>query len=65
MIYQLSHEMCHYAIRQRKHNKGFPLSWYGRKGEIGMGNALEHGRFRKRNLFAGMVLTVRNVWCWP
>jgi len=27
-IYQLSHEMCHYAFRQRKENKGFTLSWF-------------------------------------
>ena len=27
-IYQLSHEMCHYAIRQRKTNKDFTLSWF-------------------------------------
>ncbi len=27
-IYQLSHELCHYAIRQIKNNKGFTLSWF-------------------------------------
>lgn len=27
-IYQLSHEMCHYAIRQHKADKGFTLSWF-------------------------------------
>ena len=27
-IYQLSHEMCHYAFRQRKENKDFTLSWF-------------------------------------
>ena len=27
-VFQLSHEMCHYAIRQRKENKGFTLSWF-------------------------------------
>ena len=27
-IYQLSHEMCHYAIRQRKSTKDFTLSWF-------------------------------------
>ena len=27
-IYQLSHEMCHYAFRQRKINKEFTLSWF-------------------------------------
>lgn len=27
-IYQLSHELCHYAIRQTKNNKGFTLSWF-------------------------------------
>lgn len=27
-IYQLSHEMGHYAIRQRKANKEFTLSWF-------------------------------------
>lgn len=27
-IYQLAHEMCHYAFRQRKENKGFTLSWF-------------------------------------
>ena len=27
-IYQLSHELCHYAIRQRKANKSFTLSWF-------------------------------------
>lgn len=27
-IYQLSHEMCHYAFRQRKGNKDFTLSWF-------------------------------------
>ena len=27
-IYQLSHEMCHYAIRQRKANKDLTLSWF-------------------------------------
>ena len=26
-IYQLSHEMCHYAIRQGKTNKDYTLSW--------------------------------------
>lgn len=26
-IYQLSHEICHFAIRQDKHNKGYTLSW--------------------------------------
>lgn len=27
-IYQLSHELCHYAIRQHKDNKDFTLSWF-------------------------------------
>ena len=27
-IYQLSHEMCHYAIRQHKVNKDFTLKWF-------------------------------------
>lgn len=27
-IYQLSHELCHYAIRQAKINKEFTLSWF-------------------------------------
>ena len=27
-IFQLSHEMCHYAIRQKKQNKEFVLSWF-------------------------------------
>ena len=27
-IYQLSHEMCHYAIRQGKEDKDFTLSWF-------------------------------------
>lgn len=27
-IYQLSHELCHYAIRQHKVNKEFTLSWF-------------------------------------
>lgn len=26
-VYQLSHEMCHYAIRQGKANKDYTLSW--------------------------------------
>lgn len=26
-VYQLSHEMCHYAIRQGKTNKDYTLSW--------------------------------------
>lgn len=26
-IYQLSHELCHYAIRQRKQDKEFTLKW--------------------------------------
>ena len=26
-VYQLSHEMCHYAIRQRKTNKDITLKW--------------------------------------
>ena len=27
-IYQLSHELAHYAMRQAKHNKNFTLSWF-------------------------------------
>lgn len=27
-IYQLSHEMCHYAIRQHKQDKEFSLKWF-------------------------------------
>lgn len=27
-IFQLSHELCHYAIRQHKINKDFTLSWF-------------------------------------
>ena len=27
-VFQLSHEMCHYAIRQHKENKEFTLSWF-------------------------------------
>ena len=27
-IFQLSHELCHYAMRQRKLNKNFTLSWF-------------------------------------
>ena len=27
-IFQLSHELCHYAIRQAKVNKDFTLSWF-------------------------------------
>ena len=27
-IFQLSHELCHYAIRQHKINKEFTLSWF-------------------------------------
>ena len=27
-IYQLSHEICHYAIRQRKANQDYTLSWF-------------------------------------
>ena len=27
-VYQLSHEMCHYANRQRKAKKDFTLSWF-------------------------------------
>ena len=27
-IFQLSHELCHYAIRQHKVNKDFTLSWF-------------------------------------
>ena len=27
-IYQLSHEMCHYAIRQHKKDKEFSLKWF-------------------------------------
>ena len=28
MIYQLSHEMCHYAIRQHKSDKEYTLRWF-------------------------------------
>ena len=28
MIFQLSHELCHYAMRQCKDNKDFTLSWF-------------------------------------
>lgn len=27
-IFQLSHELCHYAIRQNKQDKGYCLSWF-------------------------------------
>ena len=27
-VYQLSHEMCHYAMRQHKTNKNLTLSWF-------------------------------------
>ena len=27
-IFQLSHELCHYCIRQRKDNKNYTLSWF-------------------------------------
>lgn len=27
-VFQLSHELCHYAIRQSKLDKGFTLSWF-------------------------------------
>lgn len=28
LIYQLSHELCHYAIRQTKNKKEFTLAWF-------------------------------------